>query len=63
MPIPRNPRTIRGFLQDKEYIKQERESHKFRVIRFGSSIITQILHNSHHFSYFFQTQLRIEIRN
>ena len=63
MPIPHNPRTIRSFLQDKEYIKQEHESRKFRIIRFGSSIITQILRNSHHFSYFLQTQLRIEIRN
>ena len=39
------------------------ESREFRVIRFGSSIITQIPRNSHHFSYFLQTQLRIESRN
>ena len=40
MPISRDLRTIRSFLQDKECIEQERESRKFHVIRFGSSIIT-----------------------
>ena len=40
-----------------------RESRKFCVIHFGSSIITRILCNSHHFSYFLRIQLRFEIRN
>ena len=37
-----------------------RESCKFRVIRFGSSIITQIPRNLHHFSYFLQGKECIE---
>ena len=38
------------------------KSREFHVIRFGSSIITQILHNSHHFFCFLWTQLRIKTR-
>ena len=38
----------------------KRESRKFCIIHFGSSIITRIPHNSHHFSYFLQGKDCIE---
>ena len=38
----------------------KRESRKFHIIRFGPSIIMQILCNSHHFFYFLQGKECIE---